>query len=239
MYPIEILNGILNTILVIMSIFIGIRIILKYAETKVKTYLYFGITWILIVQAWYPSVTSFILNIFTQTSLTLEAYILFLMPIPFSVLFGVISFSELVFRGKQKLIFEIFLVYAIAVEIGLISMFIIDPLQIGSLYGAIDIEFSLFTKIYMISVLLTIIPMGVLFTRESFNAKDKEVRFKGKFLFVAFIVFPIGMLIEFVVPFNTIDLFLLIITKIFVLSGSFLFLLGFHLPKFIKKIFNI
>ena len=81
--------------------------------------------------------------------------------------------------------------------------------------------------------------MGILFSRESFDSDDKEIVLKGRFLLGAFIIFPVGMFIEFVVPYNTLDITLLIITKVFMLTGSFLFLLGFHLPKFIKKIFNL
>ena len=239
MLPFEILNGILNCILVALSLVIGLKIILKYREHKIRTYLLFGITWILIVQVWYPSVTSFLLQLFTPIGLTLEAYILFLIPIPFSVVVGVAAFSELIFRDKQKLLVGFFTILAICVDIGLIIMYITDPLQIGSLLGAIDIEFSLFTKVYMTSVLLTIIPMGILFSRESFDSDDKEIVLKGRFLLGAFIIFPVGMFIEFVVPYNTLDIILLIITKVFMLTGSFLFLLGFHLPKFIKKIFNL
>ena len=62
MESIEILNGILTTTFVFITFFVGIKIALKYRDTKDKLYLWMGISWILMVQPYWPAVFAFLLN---------------------------------------------------------------------------------------------------------------------------------------------------------------------------------
>ncbi|MHA1756300.1 MAG: hypothetical protein ACTSVV_05990, partial [Promethearchaeota archaeon] len=81
---IEIINGLLSTFVVILSVFIGIKISYKYKTNKDKTFLFFGLTWILLVEPWYPSMISFLLYIFIGVGLNLTWYLflgLFFIPL--------------------------------------------------------------------------------------------------------------------------------------------------------------
>ena len=65
----ESLNGIFSIIFIVISTFVGIRIASRYRELKDKLYLYVGLTWILLVESWWPSAISFIIALFDGVGL--------------------------------------------------------------------------------------------------------------------------------------------------------------------------
>ena len=159
MDPIEILNGILSTIFILISMLVGVRIALKYRETRMPLYLYFGFTWILIVQPWYPSMFSFFFNLLTPIRLDLRGYLLFEVFIPFSLLFGIAAATELIYRQYQKQIFAGFAVFGTVFTIILIVLLVVDPTLIGVLNGPVggagnvDLEYSPLVKAYILAML--------------------------------------------------------------------------------------
>jgi len=239
MYPIEILHGILSTIFILISMLVGVRIALKYRETKMRLYLFFGFTWILIVQPWYPCMFSFFFNLLTPIRLDLRGYLLFEVFIPFSLLFGIAAATELIYRQYQKQIFASYAVFGTMFTIALIVMLVVDPTLIGTLNGPIggagnvDIEYSYLVKAYVLAMMVTILILGLLFTRESLNAPDIEVRTKGRMLMSAFIIFTVGTLIDTMIPDTILHYGLLILSKSLLIASSIIFLWGFFLPKFI------
>ncbi|MFX0072289.1 MAG: hypothetical protein ACFFAO_14480, partial [Candidatus Hermodarchaeota archaeon] len=70
----DLVNGIVLIIFCFISIYVGIRIILKYFVYKQRQFMLVGITWIFLVSAWYPASISFIMFFFTGSILTPEIY---------------------------------------------------------------------------------------------------------------------------------------------------------------------
>ena len=128
-----IINGITSTILVLTSVLVGIRIILKYFDLKRKEFIYFGFTWILIVQPWYPCMVSFFVVLFGG-ELTLTQYLWLEITIPFSLIFGIAALTEILYKHLQKLLVLIFFIIEVAFEIVFLYLLFNHPTMIGTLY---------------------------------------------------------------------------------------------------------
>ena len=63
-----------------------------------------------------------------------------------------------------------------------------------------------------------------------------EIRWKGRFLFIAFILFGISAIFDAIIEMETT---LLVIIRILLDFSSFFFYLGFILPSWCKKILSI
>ncbi len=240
MESIEILNGLLTTTFVFITFFVGIKIALKYRDSKDKLYLWMGISWILMVQPYWPAVFSFLLNLFTFSLVTnsilpdLRIYLMFEIFVPFSLTFGVLSITEFILVDYRKQVIIFFNIWAVIFQILLLYMLVVDPTMIGVLNGYIDIEYSFFTKMLVLFMLGAIYLLGILFARESFKSPDPNIKRKGKLLLVAFILYPTGVLMDTQIPNNSFDLFQLLTSRIILIASSITFLLGFLLPKFLR-----
>jgi hypothetical protein len=235
---IDIVNGILATIFVIFSVIVGLKIALKYLKYKNRVFLFFGITWILIVEPWYPFMISFFVALSTGgTGLPLQTNLLIGHAlIPFGVFCGIFSFTELKYNKYQKKILIIFGILLTIFEVVFLFCLITQPTIIAKPVGTIYIEYTPLFKVLMIAILVVILTVGILFAHEPLKAGGKEVRLKGKMLLFAFIMFSIGTFMEAMIPK---DFLILIITRAILIFSSFSFYCGFYLPKFIKKMFNL
>lgn len=225
-----IVNGLTATILVLTSVLVGVRIISKYFKVRRREFIYFGCTWILIVQPWYPAMVYFVVGLFGG-ELSLTQYLWIEITIPFSLLFGIAGFTELLYNQLQKLLIFIFLIIEVLFEIAFIYLLINFPTDVGTLTENFII-YGIITKIFVYSMLGVILIAGILFTRESANSDSKEIRSKGKILTLAFILFTIGTVIEVSFP---PEIMLLLITRTILIISAITFNLGFFLPSFLKK----
>jgi hypothetical protein len=234
---IDLLNGSFSVIFVIISTIVGIRTVLKYFESKNRTLLWVGFSWILIVAPWWPSSLSFIVALFTGQGLTLSTYLLIgNIPAPLFVLFLVGAFTEVYFHEKQKIILLILVVIGILVEIYIIYYVLISnmPSELGTLQGIVDIEFRGFLRYYLLSVIVLVLILGCAIAYNSIKSDAPEIKLRGKFLLVAFISWTIGAICDAVVPLTFITL---PIIRILLISSAIEFYCGFVLPGFIRKAF--
>jgi hypothetical protein len=225
-----IVNGILSSLLVMTSVMIGLRIISKYFGTKRKEFIYFGITWILIVQPWYPSMISFFV-VLSGGDMNLSQYIWIEITVVWSLLFGIAALTEVLYIKYQERVIIIFFLIASLSEVLLISLLLIDPTLIGTLKDNMII-YTPVTLIFVFFMLIVIFIAGILFTTKSIKADDKEIRIKGKLLTIAFFLFPIGTSIEVLLP---PEIPVLFVTRTILILSAIFFYCGFFLPNFIKK----
>jgi hypothetical protein len=234
---IEIVNGLLATLFVLISVYVGLRILLKFFEMKQRVFLFFGLTWILIVCPWYPFMISFFVALATDVALPLQTYVLlgnFL--VPPGILVGVAAFTELLYHDSQKKLCIIFGILALLMEILIIYLVINDPSFIGYLNDRVDFEYSFFFQVYMLAMLAVIMVAGILFSLKSIKADDKMIKLKGKFLLTAFITFAIGTAMEATLPLGYVTL---VITRLFLLLSVITFYGGFILPKWMSRLFGV
>lgn len=234
--PFDILNSILQTIFIVTTIIVGLIIASKYSKYKDRVFFMVGFAWIGMVEPWMASVSNFFYTIITGSMFNVQIYLLIGMTfIPLSLTFWFVAITDLMYKKRQKLILSIIIIYGILFEIYLFYYLFNDPSVLAVLHGVIDIEYKLPIQIYVFSVLILAIITGLLFSRTSMRSENAEVRLKGKFLFVAFILFVAGAISDTIFLRDIPTLF---ITRIILISASVFFYFGFILPNFIKKRFE-
>jgi len=231
----SIVNGILSLIFCTIAIIVGITITSKYFTHKQRIFLFVGIAWIGLSEPWLGSSISFLLFVYTGKGLTPELYaIISMVFIPFSIILWIAAWCDLILKKNKKLLISIYMVLAIIFEIALFSLLAIDPSLIIILRDPIDAEFKTVIMIFLLLYIFTILITGIIFAIESLKSDNPEIRLKGKLLLAAFLSWPIGAILDGVLPLNFITL---TFTRILLISSAIEFYCGFLLPNWIKKVF--
>lgn len=231
----EFLTGLFSLIFIIVSIIIGLKIAQKYSESKKREYLLVGITWIGIVFPYFPSAITFLLVLFTNILLSIEVrFMLGFGFLPTFLVIWLIAFTDLMYKEKQKQIMIIAIIICAILQITFTVFILIDTSLIGKQVGLFHGTFTLFTRIYLLSILLIFFLTGIIFALKSIKLGDVEVKLRGKFLFFAFIFYTIGVFLETILPVTALTA---VIVRLIVIISAFQFYLGFILPEKIKRIF--
>jgi hypothetical protein len=231
----DLANGILILVLDGISIYVGLRLMLKYFKLRKTELLLVGLCWIFIACPWYPGGISFLMYIFTNQNLAAVPYfIIGNILIPIALLLWIMVISQFLHVKRKNLVIFLFVLYGIFFEIVFFVLLSIDPLLIGYLKGITDVQYELFIIVYDVTVLIIMLITGFLFTRESLKSSDETVRLKGKLLLTAFLLFIIGAGLDTSIPLNLLTLS--IYRTLEVLSAIF-FYGGFYLPTWMKEIF--
>jgi hypothetical protein len=231
----DLINGLFSIIFVAISTLVGFTIASKYIKSKIRTLLFIGIAWILIVSPWWPSSASVILALATGEGLSLEMYLLLgNLFTPVFMFFLVAAFTEIYYNDKQKIILIIFAIIGILIEIYLVYFIIVDPCVLGELQGIVDIEFRGLLRIYLLIDILLVLVLGFLIALNSLRTETPEIKLRGKFLMLAFISWTVGAIADASLPLNFITL---TIIRIVLITSAIEFYIGFILPDWIKKHF--
>ena len=235
--PLESIQGIFTLLNVAISIILGASITLKYFKYKKRELLLVGITWMFLASPYWPDAINYLMIITTGNELSDALYLLlatvFLAPLH---VIWIIAFTDFLYKSKQKVIVLIFLIESVIYEIVLISVFLIDYNLIGTKTGPFIASFADFISIYFIISILLIFFTGLLFAKESMKSQNKEIKLKGIFLMLAFSFFAVGGIIDIVFADSPSEI-TIVLARILVIIASFMFYIGFTLPKLIKKIF--
>ena len=234
--PIIILNGIFAIVLVLIYIFVGIKITQHYKLNREKTYIFFGLTWIGLVEAWYAGSISFIVALFNGVGLSPAIYFMIGVGFyPVTSILWILAFSELLYKEKQKIFVSIYIVIGIIYEIIFYSLLIKDPSLIGDMTSPVDARYGLLITVYVILILAaTLLVTGFIIGIRSVKSNVPEHKLRGIFLIIAIISFFIGSYIDSSIE---LDFITLTITRVLLISSAFEFYCGFILPKWIKKLF--
>ncbi|TFG02395.1 MAG: hypothetical protein EU539_13135 [Promethearchaeota archaeon] len=231
----DVVNGIVLIIFCSISIYVGLRIILKYFKYKQRELLLVGLTWIFLVSPWYPGSISFIMFLLTGSILTPEAYFIIGTNLwPIAVVLWIIAFTDLVYKKHQKPIILISIFYGIMFYIIFYYLLLTAPYLIGYLKGYTDVQYGLFIVVYAISLLIIELVTGYLFCKASLESENPQIRLKGKFLLTAFVLFAIGAALDTSIPLTLVTL---PIVRGFEILSATIFYMGFILPKWTKKLF--
>ncbi|MFX0042425.1 MAG: hypothetical protein ACFE8L_05905 [Candidatus Hodarchaeota archaeon] len=230
----DIVNGIFSLIFVAISLLVGLIILSKYFQYKEKIYLFVGCTWILISEPWWPSSLSFLIAIVNDVGISSQWYFLIgNIFVPVAIILWLIAFTEFLYKEKRKLILVAFGMYGILFEIIFFILLFLNPELIGELNPPVDVNYKFFIMVSLISFLLIVVISGFFFANLSLKSDDPEVKLKGRLLFLAYISFAIGALLDSAIPLNEITI---IITRIILISSAIEWYGGFILPGFLRKI---
>ena len=234
--PLVFLNGILSTITVAIGAIVGIIIASRYFKYKRKEFMYIGLAVIGIYQPWWPTAVDFFSILFFNRSLTpTEYFIISTVCIPFFIVIWMVAITYMFDLTNKKVLPITFLIISVVGSLYVFIFALIDPKQIGTLTGYFNVEYEIITMGYLLFILLSIVVSGILFSVQSLNSDNPEIRLKGKLLITGFICYLVGGFMDA----GTIHLteLTLIITRSILITSAILFYLGFLLPNYVKKLF--
>ena len=232
---IEILNGIFSLSIIITYSILGLLIISRYFKFKRKIFLYVGLLWIGLAEPWYGSALSFLYTLITQKTIPLQLYILAAnIGVPIFLFIWIVAVTLLLnlYVTKRRIVQIIFAVYGIIIEVLLIYFIIINPTAIGELSGLVDIEYRGWLRIYLLSVLATLLITGILIMLDSRKSEHRDTRFKGYLILLGFVLFVTGSIFDTAITLTPITL---PIIRIIVIMGGIVFFLGFLMPEKLKQ----
>lgn len=236
----EIFQGALSLIYVGLTILVSAVILYKYFQYKAENLLYVSIALLGLSAPWIPDGVTFLIILVTGGAMTESVYIMLSLLlivvttyfVPFAVVAWLYVLSNLIKMKSRILFLRISLVIALIFEI-IFTMFLLIDIDLIVTYSSpFDYQWSSLTTIFYLSVIGIIVATGLLFARESTKSPSAEIKLKGKVIFIAIISFTVGSLIPYV--FYTIPS--LIIARIFLVTCSIEFYIGFMLPKWVKEL---
>ena len=231
---IELFHGIFTLTFVAFSILLGFKILLKYFQIKDNSFIFVGLTWIFMSSGWWGSSFSFLSIILFNTPLTTFTYIIVANAfISIAIICWICFTSRMIFPRKRKTIIIIYIIIYSFYEILLIFFLIIDYRLIGEIKGTFFFQPSLFFMPFQIFAAISALITGILFSRQCLKSNDIEIKLKGKFLLIAFILFAIGSIMDAAFPLNPI---LLVIVRLILIISSIAYYLGFILPKWLENL---
>jgi len=234
--PLDILNGILGLLVVIVSFILGLIVLLKYFKNKNKNFILLGINLIFLTSGWYGTSTSFVIALINSSDgLSLEMILLLnFIPLPIGLICWCGFYSNILLKEKQKL----FLLTMTIITIFFYSVFLYvvftDVSQAAIKISPVDTTAgeNRFLSIYIIIFIIVLLITGIHFSLQTMKYEDIEMKVKGKFLLFAFPSFSIGGFLDSTLPSNEITL---ILFRILLISSIIGFYIGYLLPNWIKK----
>jgi len=249
---VDIFQGSLSLIFVLISFFIGVTIISKYGKFKNRVYILVGLCWLTLSTLWLPEAASFLMSVFIQQTLAVEWYfILGNVFVPVALICWVVAYTDMVNKEREKLALALILIFSVVFE-GLFFYYFfldIDLLGVITPLRPFSADFGIFLALLLLVSLLILFVTGISFARKSIKSENKEVRLKGKLLQFAFVAFTIAAVLEKTIRSILLGtvfpdpriLFLsviLVIVRVLLILSTIAFYGGFLLPNWMKKIFT-
>lgn len=225
----EFLNGLTGLIYAVIVIYVGLRIASKYFKYKHKTLLYIGIGWLGFATPNYAVSLSFLSVLITGEPINDFLYFLIVVGfVPIFLLLWMAGITDLLYKNRQKIILIIYAIFGAIFESIILYALFTDLTIIGVKEGPVDTDWSTVIVFYFIPLILTVIITGFLLSQESLKSDNLEVKLKGKFLLVAFILWTIGEILDLILDIP--------ITRITLMISSIAFYFGWIMPDKMKKI---
>jgi hypothetical protein len=247
---VDILQGSLSLIFVIISFIIGFSIISKYGKIKNRLYILVGLTWLMLSTLWLPEASSFLMSLFIQQTLAIEWYfILGNVFVPVALTCWIFAYTDMVNKEKQKIAVGLILIFSVVFEVLFFYHFFLDINLIGVISPSrpFSADLGYFLAILLLISFLILFVTGFKFARKSIKSEDRDVRLKGELLQFAFVAFTIAAVIEktlrsfligTIFPDPTMLFFsiMLVVMRLLLILSAIAFLGGFLLPNWMKKI---
>jgi hypothetical protein len=192
-----------------------------------------GLVWLFLSSPWWGNAISF----FTWMIYEQEVNVfldLFLgnVFLPIALVSWVYIFTNFVYKDLKEKVVKTYLAISGVYEFFLIVFFFIDYKIIGDSTARFNTEHNIYPFIFQIFAILTALITGIIFARVSMKSPDPKNKWKGRFLFVAFVSFTIAATFDAAIPMNALTL--VIIRSILILSAIWYYL-GFFIPDKMVK----
>ena len=233
--PLETLQGGFTLVFVIISFALGLTIMLRYLKYKRRELLLVGFTWIAVVSPYWPDAITFLTTLTTGEWLSDASYffIATILIAPIHICW-MLAMTDFMWKNRQKMLMIVFSIEAIIFEIFLITIFILDYNLVGQRQSAFVVLWNPIIDLYLIMSIVMFLLTGVLFARQSLKSEKPEIRWKGKFIILAFVLFTPGTLLDVIV--DTPTEMTIVIARTLVIVAAFAFYIGFTMPNWVKKL---
>ena len=232
--PLEMLNGSLSIVMVIINIIVGIALISKYSQYKSRPLLFMGISLILLTEVWFTHGLAFIVILTTGNGLSPEIFFLYaFILVPWATLAWMVVITELMYKDKQKLILSIYAIFGVVYSLIFLYLLFTNIALIGELESPIDPHTGPFMTGYLLLILINVFITGFLFFRDSRKSQDSEIRLKGLLFFISSTSFVIASILD-TLPLNII---IIIIVRVLLVLAAIEVYGAFLLPDWMKKLF--
>lgn len=249
---VDILQGTLSLLYVVISFIIGVVISSKYGKFKNRLYILVGLCWLSLSTLWLPEAVSFLMSLTILQTLPVEWHLIIgNVFFPIAIICWIIAYTDMISHDKQKIAVVFVVLFAIVFEglffyyfffIGVQDIGVINPVR------PFSADLGIFLTILLFISFMILFFTGLKFARKSVKSENKEVSLKGKLLQFAFFAFAIAALLEktarsiligTVFPDPTIPLLsvMLVVVRVLLISSSIAFYGGFLLPRWMKEIF--
>ena len=124
---VDILQGSLSLIFVIISFIIGFTIISKFGKNKNRLFILVGLTWLSLSTLWLPEAISFLMSISIGQTLGKESYfIIGNVFVPVALICWIIAYTDMVNKDKQKIALGLILIFSVVFEVLFFYHFFLD-----------------------------------------------------------------------------------------------------------------
>ena len=236
------LSGVLGIFAIGVAFLLGAIVLYKAIKLKQKTLFYFFLTVFFTISPWYSSGFGYIFLLITKNHLDYRFYVLLgTIFIPIAIHGWLTIYMEVLFPQKKNFVLISYAIISIIFYIYLFLFLYFCPgapmeSMIGIKRNPIDIEYRGFVFIYLGLMIITAVLTGIHFSIISLKSDTIEVKWKGRFLLSAFILFGIGAIAD---GLSELSLLFLFIFRVILLVSASLFYIGFIMPKWMRKIIKI
>ena len=228
----ELLQGSFTLIYVIISLIIGCLFCIKYISSKKIELITLGFAWIFLSSAWWGTTAQFLSIIFFSRTISLFWWLLLgNFGIPIAILCWIYSISHIMYAENEKKILLLFLAICVPYEIILLVLLFTDPTLVGTQVATFNTISRPYIIVFQMFALISAVITGIIFSVKSMKVDDKEIKWKGRILFIAFISFFIGSLCDALLALSEVPL---VIIRLILISSSIDYYLAWFLPDRLK-----
>jgi len=234
----QIFHGIFTLIFVIISIIIGIQIFYKYFKFGGNEFIALGLTYIFLSSAWWGPTFNFTTFVISGNPLPELLFVILNNAfLPLALIAWIFAYTKLQDLKQKR---EITLIYTVICVVWEIIFFIMIFWNLETLYtfeptpaGIYYSKRKIIALIFPIFALITALITGILFGKKASESPDEVVKWKGRFLSLAFVLFAGATLLDAVLERMVV---ILVIIRIILIISAFAYYLGFFMPQRIEKI---
>jgi hypothetical protein len=240
------ISGLTALIAVLIGFLLGLIVLIKFFKTKQFLIFNFFLCIIFTLSPWYPSGLGYLYWIITREFLNYQIYVLIgTVGVPIAILAWLNVYLSTIKPKIKKPVLILYGITSIFFELYLFYFLLLAPgAPVDSLLGIIhdpsnpmDMDYKGFVLIFLGLSILTACITGFHFAAKSMKKEElPEIRWKGRFLLIGFLFFGISAIFDAIIEMDPI---LLILMRSILALATFLFYLGFILPRWIKKFLSI
>ncbi|MFO8020250.1 MAG: hypothetical protein R6U96_16620 [Promethearchaeia archaeon] len=238
-------SGLTAFIALLIGFLLGSVVLYKSIKTREKVIFLFFLCVIFTLSPWFPSGGGYIYWLITDELITYQFYVILgTAGIPIAIIAWLYVYKFNIYPEKGNTLITIYILFSLIFELYLFYLTLLAPdAPVKGLLGIIsstnptDIDYKGLVLVFLGVSIITACSTGLHFSIKSMKIeKNPELQWKGRFLFIAFILFGFSATMDAIID---MEIWLLLIVRTFLMLTIFFFYLGFILPKWVKSILSL